>query len=154
MTHQDARYGQAREGVALDTPLGVTPISRANTAEQTTPEGQPIYVLRSRFIESKTFATTAAPAYLLGLTINDGRLRCRLLVLSKSGRYIDIWQPRYKLMDFELVKVTWDMPGYTALQKYYRGAACDELANLMLIRSLRRDLDAFTVRQNYITEAV
>lgn len=110
---QDARQVGGRVRGRLDTPSGLGGPPRANKRQQTTPD-ESLYCLYARFQEPREFATDLAPCYLLGVS----NRRVRVLVLSRSGRYIHTWQPRQRLGPFSLAKVTQDNIAYGFLQAY------------------------------------
>lgn len=116
---QNARRGQGRQRKHQSATLELERLSRANQARFDAAPKEPLYALYARFREEREFATEMAPAYLLGVSPKSGGgPRVRLLVQSRNGRYIDTWQPRKRLGNFRLVRVTPDQMAYSFLSVY------------------------------------
>jgi hypothetical protein len=96
------------------------PISREDSAPQTTTDELPLWALHARFAVETDFVHKGAPAYILGVSRNSkgGGPRCRVLLLAKSGRYVNVWQPRRKLGPIDVVRVNPGQVEYGWLRAY------------------------------------
>lgn len=114
MPRQDARQSPSSLKEHQSATLERDRLSRVNQARFDAARKEPVYALYARFRDEQDFATDMAPVYLLAVSGS----RVRLLVQSRNGRYIHTWQPRRRLGDFSLVKVTPDQTIYGFLAVY------------------------------------